>query len=219
MVNLLARFLLVVVGFYLLTGKVMKKLVICFFYLFSISTQAGIITLDLDWDDQEDFYDGELQSGDQAFSGPLMVTFDDLITSNGDPEAEIDQDGFYFSRSSNLNFYDIISVSLSFNMDVRLLNVDIDYDENSQNGEFWFVEGIKRSGNMLGKVGNITYDAGTIPFFKADTKYTIYHNLTGDDLFQIDELILETIEVPEPASLSFMLLSLYGCFSARRKKC
>ncbi|MGJ8679914.1 PEP-CTERM sorting domain-containing protein [Paraglaciecola sp.] len=193
----------------------MKNLIVLFVCLFSLCTEAAIITLDLDSDDQASFSDDLLQNGEQAFSGPLVVTFSNLITSDGSSAAGIDSDGLYFS--SDPNYSEIVSVTLLFNIDVVLRNVDIDYDENNQNGNFWFTQGSHRSGNMLGKIGNVNYEAGAIPFFRANTAYTIHHNLTDDNFFQIDELILETVNVPEPSSLSVVFLSITSLFLIRRR--
>lgn len=194
----------------------MKSLLTVFLLILSFASQATLITLDLDKYDQFDFLDEDLNDGDQAIAESVVLTFSNIITSDGSLIGEIGGNGLYFSRDDDDN--ELISVDLMFNVDVRLIGIDIDRDNNLQAGEFWFEDGFNQSGNMLGVVGDVDYIAGDIPVFTANTVYTLRHNITNDDFFQIDELILEVVDVPEPSSALLMMMFLLGFMRIARKR-
>ena len=193
----------------------MKSLFTLLLLIATCSAQATLITLDLDKYDQDDFLDETLDDGDQAIAGPLVLTFTNILTSDGTVEGEIGGNGLYFSLDDDDN--ELVSIDLMFNIDVRLINVDIDREDNAQKGEFWFEQGSNRSDNMIGEIGNIAYEAGTIPYFRANTVYTLRHNITNDDFFQIDEFVLEAVNVPEPSTVILFLLSIFGLMGHQRK--
>jgi len=169
---------------------------------------------------QDDFADATLDEGDVAFAetGPLSITFSNLIVSNGATEADIDFDGLFFSADTVFN--EVLSVDLTFSITATILSVDID-STGADPGMTFQLSGVNGTSGAIpvDATGDIPFDMGTIPVFLAGQPYTLTHNLPTASFgpyFQIDEF--EISPVPLPAGGVLLIGGLFGLHLLRRRR-
>ena len=168
-----------------------------------------------------------LDDGDQATKGPLVLTFNDIVTSDGIPGAQVDTGGIFFGRDP-VDFA-VVSMTMTFNLDVILTAYDIDFffpsDASPSAGSFQILgPGGTATGAMTlfpgpSSPARIPFDMGTIGTFEAGVAYSFTHTVMGTDVGQIDEFDfqLAAIHLPAGGALLGATLLGVGAFRQRRK--
>jgi hypothetical protein len=185
---------------------------------------ASAVTMNLDYDffvdgGQDDFFDEQLDEGDQAFAetGPISVTFSNIVTSSGAPSANINTDGIFFS--SDPSFNEVVSVDMVFSVDTIIDWVDIDFTLASS-GAFFQISGANGTSGQIAvdQTDDVLFDMGTLDRFLAGETYTLTHNVTGYEYFQIDEFEVSFAPIPVPLSAALLLGGLGTLVGVRRLK-
>jgi hypothetical protein len=183
---------------------------------------AAATTMNLDYDlfadgGQDDFADDLLNEGDIAFAetGPIAVTFSNIVTGNGAAAAPIDYDGIFFS---NTRWYNAVkSVDLTFAVDTVIDAYDIDFT-TARRGSYFQISGVNGTTgqNRVARQGDFTFDMGSIDVFLAGETYTLTHTAGGRGFFQIDEFSVSLPAVPLPAA-GMMLLGGMGLLAGLQR--
>jgi hypothetical protein len=165
---------------------------------------AGAALVPLDTSNPS-FSDEELNDGDTATDGSIVLTFGDVLNVGGGNVVRVDADGIFLSDDfSNRG----VSFSIVFDTDTLIDQYTVAYAETSTGG-FQLAGANGTSGlNDMTTVGTFTFDMGGIPYFAAGQAYTLTHTLNG--LSQIKSFNISEYTDPNPAPAPATALLLAG---------
>ncbi len=190
----------------------------------ALASSAGALTIDIESGDQADLADGLLDDGDTAVSGPLTITFSNIVTSDGIPGALVDSDGIFFGRDPFA--FAVVSMDMTFSAPIVLTAYDIDFifpDPATDTATFQILgPGGTATGEMdflpdISTGPRLPFDMGTIAFFAPGEIYTFIHTVKGEAVSQIDEFDFRVVPLPPSLALLGSSLAVFGLAGWRRR--
>ncbi|WP_295888458.1 hypothetical protein [uncultured Thiohalocapsa sp.] len=165
---------------------------------------AGAALVPLDTSNPS-FSDNELNNGDTATDGSIVLTFGDPLSVGGGDSINVDADGIFLDPIGSVNG---VSFSIVFNTDTLIDQYTVGHRNPGATGGFQLAGANGTSGlNDMGSVGTFTFDMGSIPYFAVGQTYTLTHTLNNLSQLKAFNISEYTDPTPAPAPATALLLA------------